>query len=414
MQFSQNGSTYKLTRGLKRKGKGISQDFEQLKLYEDEKLVASMKTDAIAEQFKAVTGLDKELYREIVWFRQEHLKELLDAAPRDRQRRLDELFGLSDYEVAWSNIAQYQRDYETEKRVYEKDPDVNGLEKLSGDYNRASEEFALLEVDLEGSAQKLASAKRTFDEADVKLKRLEEKKLAVDELKQKEARLSANISNMTSTLASLNQRMEGKKTILDNLRQRQLSLDSQTKTCLSKLEQAGLQVNLPLEQLHACLVGFDDRISSLKAEQQATLRNMETDKKRVVQLGEESKCPLCMQSLDLAYKGGLLERIAHDNQEREKALSQLRLEIDSLQKTKLAASGAYNDLQVVIFLDSVPHLHLNIYDLPYHGRGYIMTHRTPPFHLSFFLSAGMRNPGHCLIEGLSGCPNGSIYASRVE
>jgi len=26
----------------------------------------------------------------------------------------------------------------------------------------------------------------------------------------------------------------------------------------------------------------------------------------------------------------------------------------------------------------------------------------------------MRNPGHCLFEELSGCPNGSSYASRVE
>ena len=81
-----------------------------------------MKTEAIAEQLKAITGLDKDLYREIVWFRQEHLKELLDATPRDRQRRLDELFGLSDYEVAWSNIAQYQRDYDTEKRIYRERP----------------------------------------------------------------------------------------------------------------------------------------------------------------------------------------------------------------------------------------------------------------------------------------------------
>ena len=36
-----------------------------------------MKTDAIAEQLKAITGLDRDLFREIVWFRQEHLKELL-------------------------------------------------------------------------------------------------------------------------------------------------------------------------------------------------------------------------------------------------------------------------------------------------------------------------------------------------
>jgi exonuclease SbcC len=141
VQFTQNGNTYKLTRGLKRKGKSITQNIEDLKLWENETLIASMKTDAIAEQFKAITGLDSDLYREIVWFKQEHLKELLDAKPRDRQTRLDELFGLSDYEVAWSNIAQYQRDYETEKRVYEKDPDVTGMEKLSNEYNRSSEEY---------------------------------------------------------------------------------------------------------------------------------------------------------------------------------------------------------------------------------------------------------------------------------
>ena len=160
IQFTQNGQTYKLTRGLKKRGKGIGQDFEELKLFEDETLIASMKTDAIAEQFKAITGLDKDLYREIVWVRQEHLKELLDAAPRDRQRRLDELFGLSDYETAWGNIAVYKRDYETEKRVYEQDPDVVGLDKLSEEYNRVTGEFTLLEVELQDAVGKLAGARR--------------------------------------------------------------------------------------------------------------------------------------------------------------------------------------------------------------------------------------------------------------
>ena len=345
VQFTQNGSTYKLTRGLKRRCKGINQDFEELKLFEDETLVASMKTDAVAEQFKAITGLDKDLYREIVWFRQEHLKELLDAAPRDRQRRLDELFGLSDYETAWSNIAQYQRDYETEKKVYEKDPDVNCLEKLSNEYNRASEEYALLEMDLENSTQKLAVAKKALDDSDSKLKRLEEKKLAAEELKQKEARLHANISNMANVLASLTQRIEGKKTIIDNLLQRQNSIDSQMKVCLSKLEQAGLPVNQPLEQLGSCLSSFDDKISSLKAEQEATSRNMQTDQKRTVSLAQESKCPLCVQPLDGEYKSNLLQRIHQDNIEREKAINQLRIEIANLQKTKAVSSEAYSNLQ---------------------------------------------------------------------
>jgi exonuclease SbcC len=345
VQFSHNGACYKLIRGLKRKGKSIIQDFEQLKLYEDERLVASMKTEAITEQFKAITGLDKELYREIVWFRQEHLKDLLDAKPRDRQTRLDELFGLSDYEAAWNNIGPFKRDCENELSFFQKDADVNGLEKLSNEYNRASEEFTLLELDLENSTQKMAIAKRALDEANLKLKHLEDKKIAVEELKRKEARLNANIQNMTGTLASLSQRIEGKKTIVDNLRQRQNSLESQMKMCQCKLEHAGLPASLPMEQLGSCLAGFDDKISSLKAEQEATSRSMQTDKKRAVDLAQESKCPLCVQPLSGEYKTGLMQRIHQENFEREKTINQLRIDVSDLQKTKATASEAYTALQ---------------------------------------------------------------------
>ncbi len=345
VQFSQNGKTYKLTRGLKRRGKSITQNAEELKLFEDETLIASMKSEAIAEQFKAITGLDKDLYREIVWFRQEHLKELLDAAPRDRQRRLDELFGLSDYEAAWSNIAQYQRDYETEKKIYEKDSDVNGLEKLSTEYNRASEEYALLEMDLENLTQKLSVAKRMLDDADQKLKRLEEKKVAVEELKRKEAKIHANLLNTKDALASLTLRIEGKKTILDNLQQRQISIDIQSKLCLSRLEQAGFPENQPFKVLGSFLASFDDKISTMKAEQEATLRSLQTDQKRTISLSQESKCPLCVQPLNGEYKTGLLGRIEHENCEREKIIKQLQVDIEGLKKSKTIASEAYSNLQ---------------------------------------------------------------------
>jgi exonuclease SbcC len=348
IQFTQAGSTYKLTRGIKRKGKSITQNFEELKLFEDEKLVASMKTDAIAEQFKAITGLDKELYREIVWFRQERLKELLDAPPRDRQRRLDELFGLSDYEAAWSNIALYQRDYETERRVYEKDPDVNGLEKLSTEYNKTTEEYTLLEMELENQTQRLTIARKVLDEADSKLKNLEEKRQIIEELKRKEARLRADITNMTSTLASLTQRIEGKKTILDNLRQRQSSIDIQAKLCLTKLEQAGLPTNQPVESLHSSLATIDDEISGLKADREATSRSMEEDRRRVAALAKENKCPLCIQPLDGEYKTNLLSKIEQENRERDNVLSQLRLQVEALQKTKAVAAEAYSSLQTCL------------------------------------------------------------------
>jgi exonuclease SbcC len=347
VQFSQNGKTYKITRALKRRGKGIGQDFEELKLFEDETLIASMKTDAVAEQFKAITGLDKDLYREIVWVRQEQLKELLDATPRVRQRRLDELFGLSDYEIAWSNIAVYQRDYETEKRIYEKDPDVVGLEKIGIEYNHVTKEFALLEIELQNAIAKLARARKALEDADSKLKKLEEKKLLMEELRRKEVKVQANVANVDAACASLTQRIEGKKVIVDNLRQRQYSIDAQVSSCKSKLEEVGVPANQPTEALRSRLVAFDDQMSKLKAEKEATLRNVQINQKRTASLSMESRCPLCLQPLNNEYKNGLLQRIQEENTERQKTIQHLQNEIEKLQRTKTVANEAFSNLQML-------------------------------------------------------------------
>ncbi len=203
-------------------------------------------------------------------------------------------------------------------------------------------------MELETSAQKLVIAKKTLDEADSKLKRLEEKRQAIEELKRKEARLHSDAVNTGRTLASLTERIQGKKTILDNLHQRQVSIDTQAKLCLGKLEQAGLPTDQPAQSLHTCLASFDDKISGLRADQEATSRDLQTDKKRAVSLAQENKCPLCIQPLDGEYKTNLLSRIEKDNFDREKTLIQLRTQIDSMQKTKASASDAYANLQTCL------------------------------------------------------------------
>ncbi len=149
-------------------------------------------------------------------------------------------------------------------------------------------------------------------------------------------------------MASLNQRLEGKKSIVDNLCQRQSSIDAQMKMCLGKLEQAGLPANQPIEQLSSYLAVFDDKISNLKAEQEATSRSMQTDQKRVVQLTEENKCPLCVQPLTGEYKTGMLLRIQQENVERERTISKLRFEVIDIQKTKATASEAFSSLQTCV------------------------------------------------------------------
>jgi len=347
VQFTQSGNTYILTRGLHRRGKSIGQDFEVLKLYQDDKLIASQKADAITEQLRAITGFDLDLWREIVWVRQEHLKELLDAAPRERQKRLDELFGLSDYEAAWQNIAQYVRDYDTEKRLLEKDPDVVGKEKLGEDYNRVTEEFTLLEIELSDAADKLAASKKVLEAAEAKLKLLEEKRLAVEELKRKEARIHEGIVNAQRNAQSCERNIVDKRTVLENLRRRQTTFEAQIGDCTRVLREAGMPSDQPAEVVRQVLHDFDNHIAALRGEAEAQSRNMQADQKRVAQLNteKENHCPLCLQPMNDEYKSAMLGRIQAENTERQASIRQLQVEVEKLQRTKLAANEAFTNLQ---------------------------------------------------------------------
>lgn len=347
LQFVQNGKSYKISRGLERRGNGIGQTFDELKLFQDETLIASVNAEAVAEQLKAITGLDKELFREIVWVRQEHLKELLDAGPRERQKRLDELFGLSDYEKAWSNLVGYQREYEGEKKAYEKDPDIVGMEKLDNEYNDTAKEFSLIEIELQDTAKKLDEAKKALEEADLKLRKLEEVKNLTEELKQKEAHIQANLTNVEDASASLADKIEGKKVIVANLKQRLNTMETRIESYKVELKESGISPGQPLEALRRYIATFDDQIASLKGEQEAALRYTQTDKKRVSSLSAENRCPLCLQPLTVEYKNNLMQRIQEENDERQKTISQLQSDVKELQQIKNKANTAFSNLQIL-------------------------------------------------------------------
>jgi len=348
VQFVQNGKSYKISRGLKRHGKGISQDFEELKLFEGENLIASVKSDAVAEQIKAVTALDKDLFREIVWVRQEHLKELLDATPRERQKRLDELFGLSDYETAWSNLAGYQREYDGERKAYEKDPDVVGMEKLNAEYNRTVEQLGIIEIELQDMAKRLSLAKKAFEETELKLKKLEDVKAQVEELKRKEAQTLANLTNVEDASASLAEKIEKRKFAIESLKQRLRGMETQIESYKAKLKEVGVSPDQPIEAIKQYLQAFDDQISSLKGEQEAARRKMREDQNRISSLSAQNLCPLCLQPLTGEYKNSLMQKIQTENNERQKTISQLQHDIEELQQIKNKASEAFSNLQTLI------------------------------------------------------------------
>ncbi|MEM1766755.1 MAG: SMC family ATPase [Candidatus Bathyarchaeia archaeon] len=347
LYFSHNGKRYKLVRGLRRVGKGISQNFDDLRLYQDGSLIASTKSDAVEEQIKAITGLDKEIFREIIWVRQEHLKELLNMTPRERQRRLDELFGLSDYEIAWSNLAAYQKEYEGEKRAYEKDSDIVGLQSLSTEYHRLVEELSLLEIDIQKLSKKLEETRKTLEEVDRELKKLESLRESIEELKRKEAQIQASLVSVEDSSATLAEKIDGKKIAIENLKQRIKNIQIQLEENRRRLKETGIVEDLPIEKLRNYLLSFDEQIASLISDQEALLQSINTNQRRVASLSSESKCPVCLQPLDGTYKNNLMKKLSDENEEKKRTISQLQMEIAELQQIKEKAATAISNIQIL-------------------------------------------------------------------
>jgi exonuclease SbcC len=345
VQFSHNGKTYTISRGLKRRGKGINQEPDELKLFEEDTLVSSSKNEAVAEQLKAITGLDKELFREIVWVRQEHLKEFLDVAPRERQRRLDDLFGLSDYETAWAGLAGYQKEYEGEKRAFERDSDVAGMEKLGVEYGKVTEEFSLAEIEIQDATKNVVAAKKTLEEVELRLKQLEYVRTQNEKLGHKEAEVQARLASLQESNASTRHEIETKKGTIGNLKKRLNIFEAQAESHYADLKEAGVEIDQSFEGLKRSIATFDDQIAKLRGELEANRGNLEADKKRMSSLAEQNICPLCSQDLSLEYKTALVNRLDGENGKRQEKIDRLTVETSELQKRRSKAATSFSTLQ---------------------------------------------------------------------
>jgi len=349
VQFMLNGKTYTLTRGLRRRGKGITQDMEQLKLFEEEKLLASIKNEAVDEQLKALTGLEKENFREIIWIRQEHLKELLDISPRDRQKRLDQLFGLADYEVAWGNLAGIQRDYETEKNLSEKDFDVVGFSGVQGEYNKAVFEFSSIENRLQNLLIKLTETEQELKEEKSRLQELEELSRQTEELRKKEADLRTDIANIEGACARLSEEIQGKRDIVEGLEQRLKSMREHYDDSFVQLGEAGLKLGShDVREIQEYLTSFEGQVTSIRDEQESTRKELQTVQTRISALASEGRCPLCLQNLPQDYKSGLLERLRKESVEKDKRLTELQRNAEVLQRIRNKISYLASSLQSLV------------------------------------------------------------------
>jgi exonuclease SbcC len=343
--FVHNGRTYKLKRALQRRGNGINQDIDQLKFYRDDKLVAGNKNDAVSEELKALTGLDKNIFREVIWVRQEHLKELLDITPRQRQKKLDELFGLSDYELAWSGLQLYQKTYEIEKNVLDRDADVIRVDKLEVDYISAVEEFSSVTDQLEDSREKLAQTEAALHEATSCLDGLEELRKTTEALQRREIQLQTNIANIKKRCRELAEQNETNKRRLDDLTKLLRQMETQKMSNRDALQEIGLEPDKSIEDLRTYLLAVEDQLRTNSGEQEATRREMKKSITNISSIITENRCPRCLQELSGDYKKSLKENLQKEQAEQQKRLAELQKSLDELKNLHITADRAVQSLQ---------------------------------------------------------------------
>ena len=346
--FVQNGRTYKIQRAIQRRGKGINQDIDQLKFYRDGKLVAGNKNDAVTEELKALTGLDKNIFREVIWVRQEHLKELLDITPRQRQTKLDKLFGLSDYNVAWSGLHQFEREYEVENNVLERDEDVIRIGKLDGDYTKTVEEFSSVTSQLDNKNEKVAKTQTILKEAIARLESLEELRKITEALQRKEIQLQTNIANLKKRSREILAQNKMSKRRLDESEKLLEQMKKQKQSDQDALQEIGLSVDKTLEELKSHLLGVEGQLRTIGGEQEAIKREMKASLSKITSIITENKCPRCLQDLTGAYKKSLKENLQKEQAENEKRLMELEKNFDELKNHHSIVNCAVSNLQQLI------------------------------------------------------------------
>ena len=348
LKFLKNGREYTIQRALRRRDGHMSQDMEQLKLFEGDRLIAEMKSNAVAEQLKSITGIDRDLFREVIWMRQERLKDLLDMPPGERQRRLDQLFGLSDYEVAWSGLRPILRWYEGEKNSLRRDPDIGRIQELQLQYNDAVKDFSSKQIELEDLKRRFSEAEARLKEASAKVDRLEDLRRRNEELRREEAKLQERIIAVEDASARLVNEIASRDSRIKNLEDRLGSSKSQEDTYRGMLQEIALPSDQTVMQLREHSEVLIGQMSSIHGEREMVEKAIEEATQRLDSLVKENQCPLCLQNLTSDYKQNLFERLQRGNEEKKERLNELQRNAEELERIRTIVSSVASNLQLTL------------------------------------------------------------------
>ena len=344
--FEHEGSEYVITRGLRRTGTGISQDLSMLKLYKNGRLIAERRVSSVREQLEKEIGIDEEIFRDVIWVRQEKLKELIDMSPRDRQKKLDKLLGLSDFEQAWSELRDYERDYKREKEIYERDPDVLMASRIEAEHAGLVEELAKISAEIEDLKLKVDEAREEEEEARKRLKELEEIRKEYERLREKKTSIEATIREANKTLKRLMADVEQARARIGKMEEEMERLIDEEMKHRRSLALIGLRADMSVEEAEEEFRKLEARIEELRtrvANISAEIREIENRLKLI----SGDTCPTCLRPIDEAHRQKLSTSLGRELLKKKHELAAAEEEMTRLQDERTSLSEAINGLKEV-------------------------------------------------------------------
>ncbi len=388
LKFSIDGIDYTAFRSLKRKSDGIKGDESYLER-ENTKMELSWQEmrDRIVELLELREGSRGKVrtFHMSIYTPQEKMKEILSMNTDDRLEAIRKVFNLEDYKRAVDNISTVKKELEVEINTLE-----TRAERLDDEKDRFAErkeELTEKKEDRETSKDDLQEAKKSVSELKERKKELEKLNEKIKETESEEKRIKDKIENLESNIQDLKEKLdeivEGEKRLdeIEGKKKRYEELGEEIEEIRGKVEKRErleseiekLQVKLEnkrervkdkkeslekKEELEEKVDELDDevevldelkenrddlrgRFSDLKGSMKSVesrIKILNDEKKDIMDLEDEAKCPKCKQPIDDEH----IEKIIEDT---DSQIDELRDEKEELKSEKKEVKDELDELQ---------------------------------------------------------------------
>ncbi len=345
--FTHNGSDYVIIRGLRRLGNRIVQDTGVLRLFKDGRIIAEKRTSSVAEQLARELGFDCELFREVMWVRQEKLKEILDMRPGDRQKLFDALLGLEAFERAWASLRDLEKYYKHVKETYERDPDVLAAGRLAEEHAEFVEELARISAELEELELEVDKAAKEVDETRAKLAELEEARRKYERLREEKARREASLKETERAIERFEAEVKRRQANIERLEAELKALVEEELSHRQALTLLGLESGITIEEAEEELRKAEERLRELEAEAARAERDIKEAEERLKIISTQSTCPTCLRFISEDDRRKLTAKLEKQIVKRRHDLEAAREEAKKLMGVRGTLSEAIKGLRVV-------------------------------------------------------------------